>query len=363
MLEMECISMKKKITISILFVIFSLFISLPSQAQTVVGDVTIAWDDESDNEDGFCIEYKMNADGTWTQMDSVDANITQYGPFSFAPADTYYFRIYAYNAIGNSGYSNTLSIIFGYPEPNAPHNLNLTPHSPDQINLSWDYDNDPPVDGFYIERKSGSASFQCIDTLELVTTYPDSGLSPSTSYFYRIIAFNSTGNSVPSEEAGATTTPVPETISKPGTPTGETSPVLDSSYTYTTSGATSNLGHTIEYSFNWGDGTSFSWSTSKSASHTWSSAGSRTVTVTARCQIHTDKSNTSDGLSVNVLAWPSPPAITGLTKHLQYQLKIEWSEIDNATGYNIYRDNEPFFIPDNAGGSNRIATNVNDIDP
>jgi len=73
------------------------------------------------------------------------------------------------------------------------------------------------------------------------------------------------------------------------------------SYTYTTSGATSNKGHPLHYRFNWGDGSQSTWSTSKSASHSWSSTGSKTVTVTARCQTHTDKTNTSDGLVVNVI--------------------------------------------------------------
>ena len=91
-----------------------------------------------------------------------------------------------------------------------------------------------------------------------------------------------------------------ETISKPGTPEGETSPVIAEEYNYTTSGSTSDAGHTIEYSFNWGDGTSSEWNTSNSASHSWSDAGLKYVTVTARCQTHLNKVSTSDNLEVNV---------------------------------------------------------------
>jgi hypothetical protein len=98
---------------------------------------------------------------------------------------------------------------------------------------------------------------------------------------------------------------VAESISKPGTPSGETSPVVDVVYDYTTSGSTSDLGHAIEYSFDWGDGTSSEWSTSNSASHSWSSPGLKYVSVTARCQIHMNKLNTSDNLEVNVLESPT----------------------------------------------------------
>jgi len=113
-----------------------------------------------------------------------------------------------------------------------------------------------------------------------------------------------------------------ETITQPGTPTGETSPFKGVSYTYTTSGATSNLGHTLEYSFSWGEDTTSSWSTSKSASHSWSTTGSKTVTVTARCQTHIDRSSTSSGLSVNVqgseetINQPGKPI--GETKPIEY---------------------------------------------
>ena len=110
-------------------------------------------------------------------------------------------------------------------------------------------------------------------------------------------------------------------ISKPGTPSGETSPTKDVSYTYTTSGATSNLGHTLEYSFDWGDGTSSSWSTSKSASHSWSTTGSKTVTVIARCQSHNDKTNTSDGLQVNVI--PSSVNFTLNTNPISLAFKVD----------------------------------------
>jgi len=96
-----------------------------------------------------------------------------------------------------------------------------------------------------------------------------------------------------------------EAVSVPGTPSGNTSPVVNVSETYSTSGATCNQGHTVEYSFNWGDGVSSPWSTSTSASHAWNTTGAKTVTVTARCSVHTSVSATSAGLQVNVIDLPT----------------------------------------------------------
>ena len=77
------------IKIQILFIILFLFTNFTLDAQTVVGeDITLEWNDNSENEDGFCIEYTINSSGTWNILDSVDANITQYGAFSFTQDDT-----------------------------------------------------------------------------------------------------------------------------------------------------------------------------------------------------------------------------------------------------------------------------------
>jgi hypothetical protein len=91
-----------------------------------------------------------------------------------------------------------------------------------------------------------------------------------------------------------------EVIEIPGTPTGDVLPTIDENYDYNTSGAKSNLEHTLEYSFNWGDGTSSEWSSSKISSHIWSTTGLKYVTVTARCVDHPDRMATSDSLAVDV---------------------------------------------------------------
>lgn len=89
-----------------------------------------------------------------------------------------------------------------------------------------------------------------------------------------------------------------EAVSVPGTPTGDTGPLVNLGYTYSTTPATCSQGHPVEYSFNWGDGTSSSWSLSTYAVHTWTTTGAKTVTVTARCQTHPGLSQTSAGLQV-----------------------------------------------------------------
>ncbi len=98
----------------------------------------------------------------------------------------------------------------GVTPPTTPTNLTATVVSSSQINLSWTASTDPAgVTGYTIElcQGIGCTSFGPIATqVGTATTYSDAGLSPSTSYSYRVRAMNSAGNvSGYSNVASATT--------------------------------------------------------------------------------------------------------------------------------------------------------------
>ncbi len=102
-------------------------------------------------------------------------------------------RLNAYNAMG-------------YIIPSAPSSLIATALSDSRINLSW-VDNSKNESGFKIERKKGSGGiYKVIAKVGAnITVYSDKGLSAGRTYFYRIKAYNSGGDSLPSEESSATT--------------------------------------------------------------------------------------------------------------------------------------------------------------
>jgi len=93
------------------------------------------------------------------------------------------------------------------PPPAAPSGLTATAVSSSQINLAWT-DNSINEDGFKIERcqNAGCVNFaQVAQVGANVTTYNDTGLAASTTYGYRVRAFNSGGDSAYSNTAEATT--------------------------------------------------------------------------------------------------------------------------------------------------------------
>jgi len=93
------------------------------------------------------------------------------------------------------------------PPPAAPGGLTATATSSTQINLVWT-DNSSNETGFLIERSPDNFTFtQIAATGPDATSYPDTGLASSTTYYYRVRASNSGGNSAYSMVASATTKP------------------------------------------------------------------------------------------------------------------------------------------------------------
>jgi len=90
--------------------------------------------------------------------------------------------------------------------PLAPTGLNAIGISSSQIDLIW-MDNAANETGFRIERKTGAGGTwaQISTTNANETGYTDAGLNPSTKYYYRVMAFNTSGESLYSNEANVTT--------------------------------------------------------------------------------------------------------------------------------------------------------------
>jgi hypothetical protein len=89
--------------------------------------------------------------------------------------------------------------------PNAPSSLSASALSADSNRLTW-ADNSNDEVGFSIERSGNGVDFLQIATLGAgATSFVDTGLSPRTTYWYRVQAFNGAGYSASSGIATVTT--------------------------------------------------------------------------------------------------------------------------------------------------------------
>jgi hypothetical protein len=68
--------------------------------------INLAWTDNAHNEMGFKIERKDSPTGVYSQIATVSPNTVTYTHTEVSPSTGYSYRICAYNAAGNSVYSN-----------------------------------------------------------------------------------------------------------------------------------------------------------------------------------------------------------------------------------------------------------------
>jgi subtilisin family serine protease len=115
--------------------------------------------------------------------------------------------VYSLGEEGSGGGSDPAPV---YP-PAAPSDLTAIAASSSRIDLTW-ADNSNNEDGFRIERckDAGCTDFSEIATVGAnLTSFQNAGLSSSTTYSYRVRAYNSGGNSAYSNTATARTADEP----------------------------------------------------------------------------------------------------------------------------------------------------------
>ncbi|MDD2660306.1 MAG: Ig-like domain-containing protein [Methylococcales bacterium] len=106
--------------------------------------------------------------------------------------------------------TNTASIVAAFMPapatlPNAPGNLSASALSSSQITLTWS-DNSSNETGFSLERSADGINWSQFAMVgSNVVNYTDTGLAASTTYNYRVSAYNSAGNSSYSNIGTATT--------------------------------------------------------------------------------------------------------------------------------------------------------------
>jgi hypothetical protein len=168
--------------------------------------IDLAWIDNASDEDGFKIE--RSSDGVnFSQIAIVGANATTHSNTGLPSGASYTYRVRAYNSGGDSPYSNTASAMTLPGAPAAPGSLTLKAVSSSQINLTW-VDNASNESGFKIERSLDGINFTEIAIVGAnVKTYATTGLTKNTRYYFRVRAYNASGNSAYSNTANTKTKP------------------------------------------------------------------------------------------------------------------------------------------------------------
>jgi fibronectin type 3 domain-containing protein len=144
---------------------------------------------------------------------------------------TYYYYIKAKNSAGESGYSSYTSATTsssgggGTSAPSAPTGVTATAQSSSSISVSWN--SVSGASGYRVYRATSSSGSYAQIASPTTTSYTNTGLSVSTTYYYKVSAYNSDGESSQSSAVSAKTQAPP--LQKPNAPYG--SPVVNSQTT------------------------------------------------------------------------------------------------------------------------------------
>jgi titin len=178
--------------------------------------ISLSWLDNSNNETVFRIERGTGSNGgSFDQITTVGAGVVAFSDTGRAASTTYRYRVRANNSAGDSAFSNvaTATTLSTTTLPEAPSSLVATSTSSTSISLSW-VDNSNNETGFRIERGTTSTGpfTELAATSEGVTAYSNKDLTASTTYYYRVRANNSAGDSDYSDVANATTLSVSTSV-------------------------------------------------------------------------------------------------------------------------------------------------------
>jgi chitodextrinase len=168
--------------------------SIPSgvtATATSTSQVSVSWSASTDTGGSGLAGYQVYRNGTLVTTTTA----TSYGDSGLSAATSYCYTIVAYDSAGNNSSASPETCVTtlspASTNPAAPSNLAMTVVTPTTITLDWQNNADNEL-GFQIQRSTSSGGpWSLVGTVGVgVTSYTDTGLDLSTTYYYEVAAFN-----------------------------------------------------------------------------------------------------------------------------------------------------------------------------
>lgn len=157
--------------------------------------VALEWADNSNNETGFEIVRSATVNGAYLSVGAVAVNVTSFTDSGLAAQTTYFYKIRAIGAGGESDFTEAASAttLSAPLTPAAPSQLQATASANNSVSLSWN-DNASNETNYRVYRSTDNVNFTLIATLQAnVNAYIDASASPSILYYYYVAGSNAAG--------------------------------------------------------------------------------------------------------------------------------------------------------------------------
>jgi hypothetical protein len=151
--------------------------------------INLSWN-AVDGATGYALDRSRNGID-WNQIATTAASITSYSDPGLDGAHRYFYQVSALDATGRSVPSDPANLV---NRPSAPFNVTVTTLAPDRLMLDWRTVSGDT--GYRIDRSTDGVNFSAVGTVAPhVPSFINTGLSPTTTYFYRIVALSPAGDS------------------------------------------------------------------------------------------------------------------------------------------------------------------------
>jgi fibronectin type 3 domain-containing protein len=302
------------------------------------GSITLDWY-PSTGADGYIIYRGTSASGPYNRLGTT--SYPSYTDNSLPHGTTYYYKVSAYNDAGESSQSSYFSATTVLPPPS---NVSAAATPAGSITVSWN--SVGGVTEYRVYRSvSVNGTYTKVGTISSsYTSYTDTQLSPGTTYYYKVSAYNSTGESAQSSSSSATTIPA--------APTNVYATYHSSVNTISVSwdpvnGATGYKVYRNANAYGTYDYVGTTQSTSYTDNNSISSGTTYYYTVSAyNASGDGPRSYESDGATTIPAA---PSGVSAVFQPFSGYIAVSWSKVTGATGYKVYRNANAYGAYDHVG--------------
>jgi hypothetical protein len=167
-------------------------------SSATAGAIDLQWSDNSAFEDGYEVQ-RAGSNFVFVAVGSVGPDAKAYRDATVAADTWYHYRVRAKKGAGYSGFSNVVEAVSASAIPAAPLDTRALPSSSTAISVAWQ-DASSTEEGFRVERApTTSGPWDVVDrTPRAQASLTDVDRIPDAQSCYRVIAFNSRGDSPPS---------------------------------------------------------------------------------------------------------------------------------------------------------------------
>ncbi|HEX2781023.1 MAG TPA: hypothetical protein VHM30_16105 [Gemmatimonadaceae bacterium] len=192
-----------------------------SASPTSPSAISLTWQDNSPNEDGFEVHRSTNgASGVFTRVAAVPAKSTAYSDIGLQQLTEYCYKVRAYRTNGGkAAYSNFSNVACAttFGTPPAPATVTVSPRENATVLVSWS--SSATANGYRVYRAADPAgSWELLSYTNPASPVTDYGRAAEQQVCYRIAAYNQWGDGM--SAARCTTPPASPTTLSATVPAG-----------------------------------------------------------------------------------------------------------------------------------------------